>query len=94
MQKMDKITFQHLCELSKLSFGEDEQDKIIEQMDGIIALMDTARDYDGEPETGGAHGAMNYSQLREDKVQKSFAAEKLMQNGDEGGNCTLPRIIG
>lgn len=92
---MDKKTFQHLCELSKLSFGEDQQDEIIEQMDGIIALMDRVCDYDDRGyEADGAETATPYGQLREDKAHESLFAQKLLQNADEKGNCTLPKIIG
>ena len=43
---MDKTTLAHLCELSKLDYPEDQQDAVIAQMDDIIALMDTVKEYD------------------------------------------------
>ena len=40
MAKMDTATLRHLCTLSKLSFTEEEQEKVMEQMGDIINLKD------------------------------------------------------
>lgn len=94
MRKMDKSTLQHLCELSKLSFDEAEQDKIIEEMSDIIALMDQVRYWDEGCDSTRPHNATPYSELRKDKARQSAYAEGLLQNADGDGACTLPKITG
>ena len=38
----------HLAELSKLSFTEEELNRITREMDEIVALMDTVADFSAE----------------------------------------------
>ena len=41
MAKIDKAALDHIAELSKLSFTDEETEKMIDQMSNIITFMDT-----------------------------------------------------
>ena len=96
MAKIEKAELDHIAELSKLSFTHEEGEKMAEQMGDIIALMDTIRDFDIEYDYTKDNNQIRYAQLREDKAEESFPAEKLMQNAVTGGNedCyVLPKMM-
>ncbi|MDE6725980.1 MAG: Asp-tRNA(Asn)/Glu-tRNA(Gln) amidotransferase subunit GatC [Ruminiclostridium sp.] len=93
---MEKAELEHIAELSKLSFTEEEGEKMAEQMGDIIALMDTIRDFDIEYDDTKDNNQISYAQLREDKAEESFPTEKLMQNAVTGGadDCyVLPKMM-
>lgn len=96
MAKIEKAELDHIAELSKLSFTDEESEKMAEQMGDIIELMDTIRDFDIEYDDTGDNNQIPYAQLREDRAEQSFPTEKLMQNAVTGGNedCyVLPKMM-
>lgn len=96
MAKIDKATLDHIAELSKLSFTEEETEKMIDQMSDIITLMDTIRDIDIQYDDTKDKNEIPYTQLREDKTEESFPTEKLLQNTSAGGDgdCyALPKMM-
>ncbi len=96
MAKIEKAELEHIAELSKLSFTDEESEKMAEQMGDIIALMDTIRDFDIEYDDTKDNNQIPYAQLREDKAEESFPTEKLMQNAVTGGaeDCyVLPKMM-
>ena len=96
MAKIDKATLDHIAELSKLSFTDEETEKMIDQMSDIITLMDTIRDIDIQYDDTKDKNEIPYAKLREDKAGESFPTEKLLQNTKAGGDgdCyTLPKMM-
>lgn len=96
MAKIDKAALDHIAELSKLSFSEEETEKMIGQMSDIITLMDTIRDIDIQYDDTEDKNEIPYAELREDKAEESFPTEKLLQNTEAGGDgdCyALPKMM-
>lgn len=96
MSKMDKDTLFHIAELSKLSFTDEEAEKMMEQMGSIIELMDTIRDIDISYDDAKDGNEIPYAALREDKAKESFPTEKLLANAqtDGSGECyTIPKMM-
>lgn len=96
MAKIDKATLDHIAELSKLSFTDEETEKMIDQMSDIITLMDTIRDIDIQYDDTKDNNEIAYERLREDKAGESFPAERLLQNTEAGGDgdCyVLPKMM-
>ena len=78
----------HLADLSKLSFSENEVEKLVNEFDSIIAFANTINDtVDGY--TDELHSINNrtvdYSNLREDVVEDSLSNETILSNV-EGNN--------
>lgn len=96
MAKIDKAALDHIAELSKLSFADEESEKMIEQMSDIITLMDTIREIDIQYDDTKDNNQIAYSQLRDDRAKESFPAEKLLSNAQTGGDgdCyVLPKMM-
>lgn len=96
MAKIEKSELAHIAELSKLSFTDEESEKMAEQMGDIIELMDTIRDFDLQYDDTKDNNQIPYGDLREDKPMESFPTEKLMQNAVTGGDgdCyVLPKMM-
>ncbi|MBD5080300.1 MAG: Asp-tRNA(Asn)/Glu-tRNA(Gln) amidotransferase subunit GatC [Ruminococcaceae bacterium] len=93
---MEKAELEHIAGLSKLSFTDEESEKMAEQMGDIIALMDTIRDFDIEYDDTKDNNQIPYAKLREDRAEESFPTEKLMQNAVTGGadDCyVIPKMM-
>lgn len=96
MAKIDTATLDHIAELSKLSFTEEEKEKMREQMSDIITLMDTIKDIDIQYDDTKDKNEISYADLREDKAGESFPTERLLQNTEPGGDgdCyVLPKMM-
>lgn len=96
MAKIERAELDHIAELSKLSFTDEEAEKMAEQMGDIIELMDTIRDFDIEYDDTKDKNEIPYASLREDKAEESLPSEKLLQNTVTGGadNCyVLPKMM-
>lgn len=96
MAKIERTELDHIAELSKLSFTDEESEKMAEQMGDIIELMDTIRDFDIEYDDTKDNNQIPYAALREDNAEESFPTEKLMQNAVTGGDgdCyVLPKMM-
>lgn len=96
MAKIDTATLDHIAELSKLSFTDEEREKMAEQMSDIITLMDTIKDIDIQYDDTKDENEISYADLREDKAGASFPTERLLQNTEAGGDgdCyVLPKMM-
>ena len=84
---------EHLAELSKLTFTEDELKDFMKDFESIVALADTIKnvDIDGEIKVH----AINFQELREDEVKASSSAQELVMNAPEAdmGCFVVPRIM-
>ena len=78
----------HLADLSKLSFSENEVEKLVNEFDSIIAFANTINDtVDGNTDELRVinNSAVDYSNLREDVVGDSLSNETILSNV-EGNN--------
>lgn len=91
---MDIKTLDHLCELSKLNFTEDEQKKILSEMSDIIGLMDTIKEFEISYDDTKDHNEVAYDALRKDEAALSFETERLQQNTQPRDNCyVVPKMM-
>lgn len=91
---MDIKTLDHLCELSKLNFTEDEQRKMLADMSDIIDLMDTIKEFEISYDDTKDKNEIAYDDLRKDEAAPSFDAERLQQNTQPRDNCyVVPKMM-
>ncbi len=84
----------HLAELSKLTFSEEELEKVTAQMSDIIDLMDMVKDIDPS-EKNFALSPTSYENLRCDRSSESFATEDIIKNAKEVKNnaFSVPKVV-
>ncbi len=81
-----------LAHLARLDFSDEELDKIIKDMDEIIAFADTINNSvegDAEKIRNVSSGATPAEEFREDTVMESLPNEKILSNvsGSKGMFC-------
>lgn len=84
----------HLAELSKISFTEDELEKMTEDMTSIIALMDKVCEFDTSKKPY-ALDAVDYNALRSDEFQNSYPAEDIIGNARnvKNNSFVVPKVV-
>ena len=84
----------HLAELSKLNFTDEELVKITNDMDSIVALMDTVRDFDAEDLQSEKH-PLSIQELRQDEGKDSIQREDVLSNAKkrEGAFFSVPKVV-
>lgn len=91
---MDINTLNHLCDLSKLNFSEDEKTVVMKEMSEIINLMDTVKGFDVTYDDTKDNNTIEFEQLREDVAENSFPTEKLLSNTISQDNCyVVPKLV-
>ncbi len=91
---MDTATLDHISELSKLNFTDEEKETMLSQMTDIIGLMDTIKEYDITYDDTKDHNEIRYADLRKDIPEPSFPTEKLQQNTTPRDNCyVVPKMM-
>ena len=90
---MDLKDIEHLAELSKLQFSEQELNDFAKDFESIIRLADQIKDY----EVSGTRvvEAKDMSELREDEIIESSPVEVLLQNSPivKNDSIVVPRIM-
>ncbi len=84
----------HLAELSKISFTDDELEKMNAQMGDIINLMDKVKNFNKNDKTY-ALDAVNYPNLRADEPQDSFDTDKILSNSKkvQNNSFVVPKVV-
>lgn len=84
----------HLAELSKLTFSEEELEKVTAEMSDIINLMDKVKEIDPAMETF-ALPAVEYADLRTDKSRESFETAKIIENAKavKDNAFVVPKVV-
>ena len=91
---MDIATLDHICQLSKLNFTEDEQKTMLGQMTDIIDLMDTIKDIDVVYDAYKDNHNVYLADLRKDEAMPSLPTEKLLANAVNQENCfVVPKVV-
>ena len=90
---MDIKEIEHLAELSKLKFTEEELKEISKDLDSLVELADIVKNSDI---TGSSRiNIIDMSDLREDKAQPSTPVDVLLQNSPvvNKDSFVVPRIM-
>lgn len=84
----------HLAELSKISFTDDELEKMTKDMTSIIAVMDKVCEFDTsvKPYT---LDAVNYNELRADNARNSYPTESIIANAKnvKNNSFVVPKVV-
>ena len=83
-----------LAELSKITFSDNELEVLTEEMTEIIKLMDKVKEIESEGEACRLD-AVDYDDLRNDCVKKSYDTEKILENAEEvrGNSFVVPKVV-
>lgn len=90
---MDIKDIEHLAELSKLKFTEEELSAFSKDFESLVDLVDLVKnaDIDGER----CLTTIDMNELREDEAQPSTPVETLLQNSPivKKDSIVVPRIM-
>lgn len=93
--KITKGDVEHVAELARLVFSEEEKQSFTEQLNKILFYMEQL----GELDTAGiqptAHVLPLHNVFREDRVRESLTNEQVLTNAPdkEDGFFKVPKII-
>ncbi len=91
---MDIKTIDHLCDLSKLNFTDNEKEKMIGEMADIISLMDTVKEAELSYDDRLDNNSIPYSDVRKDEAGRSLETEKLLSNTVSVNDCyVVPKVV-
>ena len=91
---MDIEMVRHLSDLGKLTFTDEELEKVAKDMTGINEKMDTIKEIDitNDPIKENHNDYLN--RLREDRAMDSFPTEKILQNAVNSEKCfVVPKVV-
>ncbi len=84
----------YLSELGKLSFSNDELEKVAHEMTDIMDLMDTIKDLDVTYDALLDNKNVYLNDLREDNALPSISTEKVLKNAVSSNNCfVVPKVV-
>ena len=91
---MDLQMVSYLSKLGKLSFTEQELEKVAGEMTSIIEIMDTVKEADIQYDAEADNKNVYLNDLREDISQESMPSEKVLQNAVSSDNCfVVPKVV-
>ncbi|HAT56981.1 MAG TPA: Asp-tRNA(Asn)/Glu-tRNA(Gln) amidotransferase subunit GatB [Veillonellaceae bacterium] len=81
--------------LSRLSFGDEELDKMKSSMNEILTYMEELNQYDTDGTEPTVHAVELYNVMREDIPRSGISHEKALMNApeQEDGCFKVPKII-
>ena len=90
----DSELTRHLAVLSKLTFNDDEIEKMTADMTDIIALMDKVCDFNPEVKPY-ALDAVDYRNLRKDTHNPSSDTENIISNAKniKNNSFVVPKVV-
>lgn len=96
MSKLDKNTIKNLTVLSRIACSDEEQEKLLQDLAGILDYVELLKEVDTEnvpPCNQVLPDLINV--MREDHVGKTLPREKFLSNAPEhvGGLVRVPTII-
>jgi aspartyl-tRNA(Asn)/glutamyl-tRNA(Gln) amidotransferase subunit C len=86
---------EHVARLSRLALGEGEVERMREQLDGILAYIDTLRALDTTGVEPTAHAVPQLNVMREDQLRPCLSQDAALANAPDRGDAffRVPRII-
>lgn len=84
----------HLAELSKISFTDEELERMTEDMTNIIAIMDKVCEFDTSKKPYSLD-AVNYNDLRKDEYTDSYPTENIVANAKnvKNNSFVVPKVV-
>lgn len=90
---MDRGLLAHLAELSKLAFSEEQLSVLGSEMEAIVKLMDTVKEFSSgnNPRREGRPLA----DIREDRPSPSYPTEEILKNAAarNGSFFSVPKVV-
>lgn len=84
----------YLSKLGKLTFSDDELQKMADEMTSIIEIMDTVKEIDVKYDALADNHNVYLNDLREDISKPSMETEKILKNAKNSNNCfVVPKVV-
>jgi len=92
---IEKKDVEHVARLTRLELTEAELERMREQLNSILAHLDTLRAVDTEGVEPTSHAVDVVNVMREDDVAPSFPQDAMLANAPDGSGqfFRVPRII-
>jgi len=92
---IEKKDVEHVARLTRLELTEAELERMREQLNSILAHLDTLRAVDTEGVEPTSHAVDVVNVMREDDVEPSFPQDAMLANAPDGSGqfFRVPRII-
>ena len=93
--KITRQEVEHIAQLARLDFNEEEAEAFTEQLDVILTYFDKLKEVDTTSVEPTSHAVMVNNVFREDAVVESFPRDSALANApDRESNCfRVPKII-
>ena len=94
-EKITREEVRHVARLARLEFSERQEERLTEQMNGILGYMDKLNQLDTAGLAPMSHATGLRNVFREDTVAESLKREHALDNSpaDDGINFIVPKII-
>lgn len=84
----------YLSKLGKLTFTDEQLEKVAGEMTSIIEIMDTVKEVDIQYDAEADNKNVYLNDLREDISAPSMPTEKIIRNAVNSGNCfVVPKVV-
>ncbi|MEG0615432.1 MAG: Asp-tRNA(Asn)/Glu-tRNA(Gln) amidotransferase subunit GatC [Oscillospiraceae bacterium] len=91
---MDLEMVSYLSKLGKLSFTDEQLQKVANDMTNIINIMDTIKEIDVTYDPLADNKNVYLKDLRVDKDAPSMETEKILKNATRSGNYfVVPKVV-
>ncbi len=93
--KIGKGDVEHVAQLARLHFEEEELERFTVQMNAILAYMDQLNELDTSQVEPTTHAMDLFNVFRKDLVMESIPLEKALANAPqrEGPSFQVPKVI-
>ncbi|OJU12657.1 MAG: hypothetical protein BGN88_15575 [Clostridiales bacterium 43-6] len=91
----DTKLISYLAELSKINMSDAELLQAAGDMNDIINLMDSIKDFQVDEALADTESGVYYDDLRADNARPSFERDEILKNSEKakGGFFTVPKIV-
>jgi len=85
----------HVAELARLSFSDDEKEQLASEMSRILDYIDTLNELDTAGVSPMSHGTVHENVTRADEPDTRISKEQALQNAPDtdGEHMRVPRVI-
>lgn len=91
---MDREMVRYLAQLSRLSFTDEELEKMADDMTGIIEIMDTIKEVDVTYDSFKEDHNVYLNDLRKDITADSYPTANILQNAVNSEDAfVVPKVV-
>lgn len=85
----------HVADLARLSFTDDEKANLARDMSRILEYVDTLNELDTAGVSPMSHGVSRANVTRDDSVRPRISKEQALQNAPDtdGSHLRVPRVV-